>query len=362
MSKKTNIDSTFRKKVLFSVIIFVGSLVFITAIAEIYFIVFPFTSPNSIRDSYYNKQRWLQNKTGVSEILYQKHDTFDSRYGWNSIPFANVNMNEIERHPYIVTTNARGERATDTLSYLSHNKKRIVFLGDSYTFGECVNNNETFAYITDSLLDDYEVVNLGIHGYGTDQQYLKLIYEGLKYKPDIVILGGFSDDLPRNNLWFRDYLKPYFTKEKEKLTLHNTHIESPERYLKRFNLRTLNFLLSNYSLHINNDIANPNTGMSILKAISDTCKTHNIRFMILYLSQGSDYFLNNEYEELVAGTEWKTFCKKENVDFIHPYCAISEAIAVTNKPIRHYFECHYSAEVHNAIGKKIAEHIKENYK
>ncbi|MFN8315846.1 MAG: SGNH/GDSL hydrolase family protein [Chitinophagales bacterium] len=361
MLKQKSTTRPLRKKLLFSAIIATIMFSLVIAISETYFFLFPFTSPNSIRDSYYNKQRWLQNKTGASEILYQKHDTFDSRYGWNSIPFADVSMHEIERHYYTVTTNARGERATDTLPYFKTKKKRIVFLGDSYTFGECVNNNETFAYVTDSLLEDYEVVNLGIHGYGTDQQYLKLINEGLKYKPDIVILGGVSADLPRNNLWFRDYLKPYFTHKNGQLTLHNAHIESPEKYIKRFNLRTLNFLLSNYSLHINNNIANPNTGMAILKAISDTCKAQNIRFMILYLSEGSGDFLNNEYEESFAGGEWKTFCKNENIDFIHPYCAISEAIAITNKPINHYFECHYSAEVHYAIGKKIAEHIKYNY-
>jgi hypothetical protein len=55
-----------------------------------------------------------------------------------------------------------------------------------------------------------EVLNLGVHGYGHDQMLLYLREEGLRYRPDVVLLGFVQIDMPRNQLSFRDYAKPRF--------------------------------------------------------------------------------------------------------------------------------------------------------
>ncbi|MBU1849701.1 MAG: hypothetical protein KKH40_03155, partial [Nanoarchaeota archaeon] len=47
---------------------------------------------------------------------------------------------------------------------------------------------------------DYEVINLGVSGYGTDQELILLQKEGLKYNPDVVILGFYlENDKPDNS-------------------------------------------------------------------------------------------------------------------------------------------------------------------
>ena len=43
--------------------------------------------------------------------------------------------------------------------------------------------------------------------------------EGIKYKPDIVILGFIAADMNRNTLQFRDYAKPRFIVKKNTLQL-----------------------------------------------------------------------------------------------------------------------------------------------
>jgi hypothetical protein len=89
-----------------------------------------------------------------------------------------------------VQINSQGFRGNELIP----ERSKILVLGDSYTFGVYVNNNETYPAQLDSLIDkkyaNYQVVNAGyVGGLETDQQYSWLNREGLKLKPVIVILG-----------------------------------------------------------------------------------------------------------------------------------------------------------------------------
>ena len=61
-------------------------------------------------------------------------------------------------------------------------------LGDSITFGTGVGDDETFSHLLDAL-PDLEVLNLGVDGYGTDQELIRLEREGLAFGPQVVILN-----------------------------------------------------------------------------------------------------------------------------------------------------------------------------
>jgi len=103
-----------------------------------------------------------------------------------------------------------------------------VVLGDSFTFGEEVGDEETFSHRLQSLLPNSEVLNLGVHGYGHDQMLLYLKEEGLRYHPDLVILGFMPDDMERNVLSFRDYAKPHFAVKDGRLELTTGPIPRPK--------------------------------------------------------------------------------------------------------------------------------------
>lgn len=68
-------------------------------------------------------------------------------------------------------------------------KKRIVFVGDSFTMGVNVKTEESMPKLLEKQLKDYEVYNLGIVGMGPDQQLNNLEKYGFKFKPDMVIEG-----------------------------------------------------------------------------------------------------------------------------------------------------------------------------
>lgn len=75
--------------------------------------------------------------------------------------------------------------------------KRIVFLGDSFTGAVQVSPNKNFVSRVQNELQKkhpeakIETINLGIGGYGTDQEYLTLINEATKYSPDLIVHSLF---------------------------------------------------------------------------------------------------------------------------------------------------------------------------
>jgi len=104
---------------------------------------------------------------------------------------------------------------------------RILVLGDSFTFGEDVGDDETYSHHLERLLPGTEVINLGVHGYGHDQMLIYLREEGVRYRPDVVILGFLTGDMERNVLSFRDYAKPRFVLDGGKLALRNSPVPPP---------------------------------------------------------------------------------------------------------------------------------------
>ena len=107
-------------------------------------------------------------------------------------------------------TNEKGFRNVDSTPYLKRpGELRVLVLGDSHTFGYEVNQQETYAAVAEKLLRekgfDATVINAGISGTGTAEQLVFLEQEGLRYDPDVVVMGFFSND-------FDDNLKSSFFK------------------------------------------------------------------------------------------------------------------------------------------------------
>ena len=75
---------------------------------------------------------------------------------------------------------------------------RLVFLGDSFTFGEGVRDEDTYPEVTALRLlkQGYRVepCNLGVGGYNTTQEEDALRLFGFDLKPDVVVLGYTLND------------------------------------------------------------------------------------------------------------------------------------------------------------------------
>ncbi|MGB0578792.1 MAG: SGNH/GDSL hydrolase family protein, partial [Limisphaerales bacterium] len=108
--------------------------------------------------------------------------------------------------------NSKGLRDREYPYEKTPGTKRILVLGDSYTWGYGVGNNERFTDFLEQQLEECEVLNSGVSGYGTDQEYLWFRSEGVKYQPDLVILAFFVLNDPMNNVSAVQYglSKPLF--------------------------------------------------------------------------------------------------------------------------------------------------------
>ncbi|MFH1784729.1 MAG: SGNH/GDSL hydrolase family protein [bacterium] len=148
--------------------------------------------------------------------LYQ-HDEF---LGWKGKPKVKEWMNNGIQN-YFVQHNSEGFR--DRNYQMTKKIPRIVILGDSFTWGFGVEAHQRFSNILerDYFNNRVEVINLGICGYGTDQEYLMLKNYGFSYNPDLVILMfQISSDLIENmsSVQYKQN-KPYYIFKNGNLTL-----------------------------------------------------------------------------------------------------------------------------------------------
>ena len=172
-------------------------------------------------------------------VAHRQHEEWTGKYsmyhpvrGWAVMP--NVKNMTPFGEGKVVNSNSKGLRGKTEYSYARvPGKQRIVVLGDSFTFGTDVSDNETFPHDLESALPNTEVLNLGVQGYGQDQMLLYLQEEGAKYHPDVVLLGFMFMDTNRN-LWnFFAFAKPKFEMTPEGLKLTNVPVPTPEQVLAR---------------------------------------------------------------------------------------------------------------------------------
>jgi hypothetical protein len=101
-----------------------------------------------------------------------------------------------------ISINSRGLRDREIAYVKPRDVFRIGLFGDSFTFGEGVQNDETYPKILEQLLNHarspnsqaktIEVLNFGIGKTGTSHQLALYQKEGTKYQLDLVVLGFFA--------------------------------------------------------------------------------------------------------------------------------------------------------------------------
>jgi len=111
-----------------------------------------------------------------------------------------------------VRTNSEGMRKDRDYAVEKPAKTiRIIGIGDSGMFGWDIEQNEDYMDVLETNLNKrqdgsvYEALNLAVPGYNTQLEVEMLRSKGLKYKPDIVVVGWCEND----------YSLPYFMLEKE---------------------------------------------------------------------------------------------------------------------------------------------------
>jgi hypothetical protein len=130
-----------------------------------------------------------------------------------------------------IEINSDGLRDIEHTTAKPANIVRIAVIGDSYSEALQVNLNETFWKIMQEKLNacnafagkNVEVLNFGVSGYGTAQEYFTLKEKVWKYSPDIVLLAvTTNNDITDNYRPFKKIEIPYFVFKNNELSLDDS--------------------------------------------------------------------------------------------------------------------------------------------
>ncbi len=103
----------------------------------------------------------------------------------------------------------RGAPGGATSASIPAGKIRVSVYGDSFTHGDGVALEDTWAVQLERLRADVEVLNFGVPAYATDQAFLRFRREdGRRFAAHVHILGIWPEDLVRNLSVARFYLAP----------------------------------------------------------------------------------------------------------------------------------------------------------
>jgi lysophospholipase L1-like esterase len=121
----------------------------------------------------------------------------DPRLGWRMRPNTTLQFHLEGYGTSIVTTNAAGFR--DREHAIQSHTRRVVVVGDSFTFGFGVEVEQRFSAYLERAFPDLEFINLGVPVYALEQERKVMGDIGFEYEPKVVLLAFcLNDILPRD--------------------------------------------------------------------------------------------------------------------------------------------------------------------
>src|SRR5262245_2139753 len=137
---------------------------------------------------------------GCGDVTFDrsKLHAFDPDAGWICQPGLDLRYELTGSFDVRVRCNSRGLRDTEHAFEKVQGLLRIVCSGDSFMWGYGVEDDETFPACLARSLPNTETINLGVSGYSTVQEYVRLETEGMRYSPDWVVFFVCWNDLDAN--------------------------------------------------------------------------------------------------------------------------------------------------------------------
>jgi hypothetical protein len=152
---------------------------------------------------------------------------YDPDLGWAPVPNASAEFSG--SRTVSVRNNSIGLR---DIEHDRGGRPKILFIGDSFTWGFDVETKDRFTEILRTRMPQADIVNAGVPGYGTDQEYLLLEKIWDTIKPDVVVLIYCSDnDRGDNasNMRYDGYYKPYLEQADGRWQFHGQPVPKSRR-------------------------------------------------------------------------------------------------------------------------------------
>jgi lysophospholipase L1-like esterase len=223
---------------------------------------------------------------------------------------------------------------------------RIAVIGDSFTFGQGVESEDTYPKQLESLLNNgmidgnYEVMNFGVISYNTFQEVKFLKNKALKYNPDLVIVGYLSNDIIDEKIYFRVLkeimLKRYNTTDGSNITNNvSVHREIFDTIYAEIDSKPFNETWA----HVENSFSE----------LNNMSKENNFSVAVFMLPAEGDYF--KEQVEMLNKT-----CAARGWLFIYPKDTYSAK--KINSMILDKYDTHPTPEAYSIMAEEIYSAIK----
>ncbi len=265
--------------------------------------------------------------------------------------------NSRRRH---IQINSDGFRGREYTWKVPEKIERIIVLGDSETFGALLKDEETLPGALEKKLNGlqgektYEVLNLGLPGYNTRQQFRILQTKAIQYNPSIVILYYvFNDPIIGDQTIFLgnarfswSYLSTFAT-----WAIKQQQSKSGTLDLYKQSKNIIEFYQALYSSEYFESCKN------IIREMADYLKKRNISFILLIAPEiyGYNDFSNYPYKNIHDKLH-----ELSAEDMIHVIDPLDRLVSTGKKPKDFWViptDCHKNREANGIIAGTVARSI-----
>lgn len=326
---------------------------------------------------------------GLNFYSYNKDYVFEYR------PYAVLNYERPDFKEEI-HFNSQGFRDKERNYFTKNNSYRIAFIGDSFVSAFEVKQDERASDILEKKLNslkskNYEVFNLGVGGFSTEQELLQLKKKIINYEPNLIVLNYYIGNDQTDNYNRRIFLFENSTLSINKKRELNTLWPRRIFYFLTGKSHAVSFLFNNF-LRARTAVSEEKTEIgalpakefietslmntqlsqkvydktkALIKEMSEFLKANNKRFIVVLIpdrvqenKNEFDNVLNKlnitqrGINKLKPQQELKEFFEKEKIDYVDLLPALQ------NKTT----EIHYLQDFHwNKKGHEIAAEEIFNY-
>lgn len=294
---------------------------------------------------------------------------YDPELGWSHRPGAEgtFSRNEFSHH---VRINSAGWRDRERTLERQTGLFRLAVLGDSFTWGHGVEDEQVYTRVLERLMTGVEVLNFGLSASATDQQLLILRRHALAYSPDLVLVmvtrNDFFDTGRRS---VGSYDKPTYLLDGDG-TLRLANVPVPEvSWLRRFHyrIRRRSGLLNLVERAVRPGRGGPPAGAAedgpadpyrlikaLLEAMRDDSLAAGARFAVVVTAMGADTYPDEiPAADLDRVRILEEFTRNESIPLLDLIPAFRRS--ARNAKSRREVSLHYAEDMHwNAAGHRLA--------
>jgi hypothetical protein len=193
------------------------------------------------------------------------------------------------------TNNSEGFRITSLNNMHSKERKEIVILGDSFTHGSGIADNQTYPFLLQNYFTNCSVKNMGVGGYGTVHAYLQLMNIVRIENSKAIMYAYLGEHDNRHNLTV--FKKMYPSKEILSSYKFAYIDENLNVTYKEYNYKPLPLISYSVFFNLLDDLLiniksqskkNHLIAQNVILAMNNFCKHNGVPFIFIAINQDSN--------------------------------------------------------------------------